>query len=267
MIRPFVAVLVAALATVPGFAAAQEDALARAQTEGVLRVANTQGHPPWDFIDETGELDGLGVDLAREVARRMGVAGVDFVSARFADLIPGLQAGRFDLVIAGHTITPEREEVVDFTDPYMVVGTSVFTAGTGTTIASLDDLPGTTIGVLAGSIQEGWLAENYPDQITVRTYQNPTLALGDLAVGRVDGVIYSNDAGSYIAAQRDLDVVAAVPVDSEVNAMVVAEGQDSLREAVNAALAEMIADGTYARLSTEWLGGLDMAAELIALDQ
>ena len=267
MIRHFLAVLVATLAMAPGLVAAQDDALARAQTEGVLRVANTQGHPPWDFIDETGELDGLGVDLVQEIARRMGVADVEFVSARFADLIPGLRAGRFDLVVAGHTITPEREEIVDFTNPYMVVGTSVFTAATGATIASLDDLPGTTIGVLAGSIQEGWLAENYPGQVAVRTYENPTLALGDLAVGRVDGVIYSNDAGSYIAAQRGLDVVAAVPVDREVNAMVVAQGQDSLREAVNAALAEMIADGTYARLSTEWLGGLDMAAELVALDQ
>lgn len=267
MIRTLLASLSVALAMVPGLAIAQEDVLARAQADGVLRVANTQGHAPWDFVDEAGELNGLGVDLAREIARRIGIAEVDFLPARFADLIPGIEAGRFDLVIAGHTITAEREEIVDFTDPYMVVGTSVFTPAEDASIGSLDDLPGKAIGVLAGSIQEGWLAENHPGQVTVRTYENPTLALGDLAVGRVDGVIYSNDAGSYIAAQRGLDVVAAVPVDREVNAMVVAQGQGNLREAVNAALAGMIEDGTYARMSAEWLGGLDMAAELVTLDR
>ncbi len=241
----------------------QADALEKAREAGVLRVANTQGHAPWDFIDEKGELSGLGVEMTEEIARRIDVPKVEFVAARFADLIPGIEAGRFDLVVAGHTITEERRRIVDFSEPYMVVGTSVFVRKDDPRIASLDDLPGKTVGVLAGSVQEEYLAVNYPGgQVTVQTYENPTQALADLSFGRVDGVIYSDDAGAYLAQVRGLDVVPAVQVDREINAMVIQKGQTALKQAVDEALLAMIEDGTYSRLSSSWLGGLDMAAAL-----
>ncbi len=268
MIRRLVVATVLALAALNPAAPAQADALDRVREAGILRVANTQGHAPWDFLDETGALTGLGVELTEEIARRIGVPTVEFVPARFSDLIPGIEAGRFDLVVAGHTITDERRKIVEFSEPYMVVGTSVFVRAGDTRIGGLEDLPGKMIGVLAGSVQEGYIATNYPGgQVTVRTYENPTQALADLSFGRVDGVIYSDDAGSYIAKERDLDVVRAVQVDREINAMVIRKGETALKAAVDEALWAMIEDGTYSRMSAEWLGGLDMAQALRELQR
>lgn len=250
-----------------GSAHAQDDLLATVMTADTLRVANTQGHAPWDFLDDQNRLTGLGIDLANELAKRMEISTVEFLPARFSDLIPGIEAGRFDLVIAGHTITDERRQIVDFSIPYMVVGTSVFVREGDTAITRIEDIAGKSIGILAGSVQEQFLAEEFAGQgITVRTYENPTLALSDLSFGRVDGVIYSNDAGAYIAQVNNLAVVPAVQVNREVNAMVYRKGEAAFGTALNAALQSMIDDGTYSALSARWLGSVDMAAELRALD-
>lgn len=262
--RRVLPVFAALLTCLPVFASGSEGGqLAKVKKANTLVVANTQGHAPWDFLDEKNQLTGLGVELAREVAKRMGVKGVKFVAARFADLIPGVKSGRFDLAVAGHTITPERKKVVDFSVPYMAIGTSLFVRKGDTRFKTMADISGRTIGVLAGSIQEKFLAKEFGDKkVKVKTYENPTQALADLAVARVDGVIYSDDAGSYIARKKGFDVVRGVQVNSEVNAMVYRKGEKAFGEALNKALSSIIADGTYTKMSKKWLGSIDMAAEL-----
>lgn len=246
--------------------ASAEDLLTQVKSKGTLVVANTQGHAPWDFLNEKNELTGLGIALAKEVASRMGIEKVEFVPARFADLIPGVQPGRFDLVIAGHSITEERKKVVDFSTPYMVVGTSVFVREDNQSIKDFDDIANQKIGVLAGSIQEQFLADEHADlDVKVSTYENPTQALSDLAFGRIDGVIYSDDAGAFITQEKQLAVKRGVQVNQEVNAMVYKKGEAAFGEALNAAFQSIIDDGTYSRLSAEWLGSIDMAAELQAV--
>lgn len=266
MMRKVLLGALTALAVSWSTVASAEDLLTQVKNKGTLVVANTQGHAPWDFLNEKNELTGLGVALAKEVANRMNIEEVEFVSARFADLIPGVQSGRFDLVIAGHTITEERKKVVDFSTPYMVVGTSVFVRDDNESIVAFDDIANQKIGVLAGSIQEQFLADEHADlDVKVSTYENPTQALSDLAFGRIDGVIYSDDAGAFIAQEKQLAVKRGVQVNQEVNAMVYKKGEVAFGEALNAALQSIIDDGTYSRLSAEWLGSIDMAAELQAV--
>ena len=121
----------------------------------------------------------------------------------------------------------------------------------------------TPVGTLAGSITEGYLAAEHGDKkLDVRAYENAALALSDLAVGRVDAVIYSDDAGAYIARINALPVVRAVQVNREINAMVFRKGEDRFGQALNAAFRSIIDDGTYSSLSAKWLGSVDMAAEL-----
>lgn len=243
--------------------AGHADQLSKVKSAQVLVVANTQGHAPWDFLDEKNTLTGLGVELVREVAKRMGVAKVEFKPARFADLIPGVQSGRFDLAVAGHTITPARQKIVDFSAPYMAVGTSIFVRKGDKRFTKLSDMEGKAIGVLAGSIQEKYLAKEFgPGKVKVKTYENPTQALTDLSFARVDGVIYSDDAGSYIAGKKNLAVERGLQVNQEVNAMVFRKGEKPFGDALNKALGSIIKDGTYAKMSRKWLNGLDMAAEL-----
>ena len=242
---------------------AQDDLLTRVKAAGTIRIANTQGHAPWDFLDDRNELVGLGVDLGREIAKRIGIENVEFIPARFPDLIPGVQADRFDLVIAGHSITEERRKVVGFSEPYMAIGTSVFIRDGDERIKTLDDIDGKSVGTLAGSITEKYLTEEHAGKtLDIRAYENATLALSDLAIGRVDAVVYSDDAGAYIAKINNLAVRPVVPVNREVNAMVFKKDEKAFEEALNAAYASIRDDGTYSALSAKWLGTVDMAAEL-----
>lgn len=255
--------LMAMAAILPGQALSQEDALSRIKAAGTIRIANTQGHAPWDFLDANNQLVGLGIDLGREIAKRMGIPKVEFIPARFPDLIPGVQAGRFDLVIAGHSITEERAKIVSFSEPYMAIGTSIFVRDGDERIKTLDDINGKSIGTLAGSTTEKYLTEKHADKkLDIRAYENATLALTDLAVRRVDAVIYSDDAGAYIAKIRNLPVRRAVQVNKEINAMVFKKDQAAFEKALNAAYASIRDDGTYSALSAKWLGTVDMAAEL-----
>ena len=232
---------------------------------GVLRISNTQSSPPWSLLDENNEPAGYDVDVANEIARRIGVDDVEFIQGTFQNFIPGVQTGTFDIVIAGQTVTDERREQVDFSLPYQVNGVAIFVRPGNTEIQGEADLAGMRIGVTAGSTQEDFVRENIPDA-EVLTYENATLALRDVALGRADAALFSRFVGAYLAEQNDLDVVSLEELlNSEVNAMSFRQGEADFKAAVDQALVEMIEDGTLTEISQRWLGGLDMVEELRAL--
>ncbi|MHA6631435.1 transporter substrate-binding domain-containing protein [Pseudonocardia sichuanensis] len=241
------------------------DLLDRVRESGTLRVANTQANPPWNFLDEASRPVGYDVDVANELARRLGVAEVEFIPSNFQSFIEGVRADRFDVVISGQTITDERREQVDFSRPYQVNGVSIFVKAGESSIATLADLAGRSVGVSAGTTQEK-MAREQIDDADVRTYQNATLALTDLARGGVDAMLVSRFQGTFLAQQNDLPVEPAGELlEREVNAMTFQKDSPRFKQAVDEALAAMIDDGTLTRLSERWLGGLDMAAELAKL--
>ncbi|TQM09849.1 transporter substrate-binding domain-containing protein [Pseudonocardia kunmingensis] len=241
------------------------DLLDRVRESGTLRVANTQANPPWNFLDEASQPVGYDVDVANELARRLGVAEVEFIPSNFQSFIEGVRADRFDMVISGQTITDERREQVDFSRPYQVNGVSIFVQAGESSIATLADLAGRSVGVSAGTTQEK-MAREQIDDADVRTYQNATLALTDLSRGGVDAMLVSRFQGTFLAEQNDLPVEPAGELlEREVNAMTFQKDSPRFKQAVDEALAAMIEDGTLTRLSERWLGGLDMAAELAKL--
>ncbi|MCC7023978.1 MAG: transporter substrate-binding domain-containing protein [Thermomicrobiales bacterium] len=239
--------------------------LAEVRQRGVLRVSNTQASPPWSLLDEKNRPAGYDVDIAREIARRIGVPDVEFIQGTFQNFIPGVQTGTFDIVISGQTVTDERKQQVDFSLPYEVNGVAIFVKSGNETIQDEADLAGKRIGVTAGSTQEDFVRENIPDA-EVLTYENATLALRDVALGRADAALFSRFVGAYLAEQNALDV-APMPelLNSEVNAMSFRKGETDFKAAIDRALITMIEDGTLTEISQRWLGGLDMAVELRAL--
>lgn len=233
--------------------------------KGVVRVANTQANPPWNFVDGPDGLAGYDVDVAREVAKRIGVEKVEFLPGTFENFIPGVQANRFDIVISGQTITEERKREVDFSRPYQLNGVGILVAEDNGTIRGPQDLDGTTIAVTAGTTNEEQVREDYPDA-DVKTYKNATLALTDVARGRADACVVSRFQGTFLAEQNNLAVKAVGGiVDAEVNAMTFEKGQTELKAEVDEALGAMIEDGTLTRISEKWLG-LDMVEELRKAD-
>ncbi len=238
-----------------------DDLLAELKDKGVMRVANTQANPPWNFVDGSKGVAGYDVDVAREVARRIGVDEVEFLPGTFENFIPGVQSDRFDIVISGQTITPERKEEVGFSRPYQINGTGILVAESNASIQGEEDLGDKTIAVTAGTTNEEQVREDFPEA-EVKTYKNATLALGDVADGRADACVVSRFQGTFLVEQNDLPIKAVGGiVDAEVNAMTFKKGQSELKAAVDKALNSMIEDGTLTRISRKWLG-LDMVGEL-----
>lgn len=236
-------------------AAGGSDLLARVTEAGVLRVANPQTSPPYSFRDENDEVMGFDVDFANEIGERMGLE-IEFIQGTFDTFIPGLDTDRWDVVIAGQAITEERLKQVDFSHPYRVSSVTIFLNCDDESLADVHDLPdleGRSIAVLAGS-SDVERAESVPGA-ELKTYENATLALTDLGLGRVDSYIGSRFVGTYVAEQSGLNVCATdAQLTLEENAMSFSKGEDAFKAEMDRLVEEMIADGTIAELSTKWFG-------------
>jgi cystine transport system substrate-binding protein len=264
----FLPALLALLMVAAACSAAAGDVLDRVRNAGTVRVALTEANPPWNFVDAASSRPaGYDVDVANELARRLSVGKVEFIASNFQSFIEGVRANRFDMVISGQTITPQRSEQVDFSRPYEVNGVSIFVRAGNRSINGLSDLAGRRVGVSAGTTQEK-LARDKIAGADVRTYDNATLGLTDLGHGGVDAVLVSRFQGSFLADRNGLPVR---PVDGllerEINGMSFEKGSPRFKQAVDQALTAMIDDGTLSEISRRWLGGLDMAAELRQLPQ
>lgn len=251
--------------TTVGSAAPTETAtglLAQVKSRGVLRVANPQTSPPYSFRDEKNEVAGFDVDLANDLIKRLGIPKLEFIQGTFATFIPGLQSDKWDVVIAGQAITAERKLQVDFSLPYRVSNVTIFVPQGNTTIKSLEDLKGKRIAVPAGS-SDVKTAEGVPGA-EVKTYENATLALTDVGLGRADAYLGSRFVGLYLAQKNGIKVQAApAALGLEENAISFKKGETSLQTAIDRALRAMAADGTLTSISKKWFGQTeDMAAEV-----
>ncbi|MDW6062547.1 transporter substrate-binding domain-containing protein [Streptomyces sp. FXJ1.4098] len=235
--------------------------LDKARSNGTLRVALTEANPPWNFLEDNKPV-GYDVDVAHELAKRLGIDKVEFIGSDFGSFIGGVQANRFDIVISGQTITSERKKQVDFSRPYEVNGVSVFVGKGNTSLTGLSSLRGKRIAVTEGTTQAEYARTKIPGA-QIKTYKNATLALTDVGQGRADAALVSKFQGAYLADKNNLSVNAAgALLETEVNGMTFRKGQKDFKQKVDKALNDMIDDGTLSAISSRWLGGLDMAEEL-----
>ena len=169
-------------------------AVPRIKAAGVIRIANTQSSPPWTFLNEANQPVGYDIDMANELARRMGIPKVEFVADSFKNFVEGLKADKYDLVMNDLTPTPEREKQVDFSTPYGVEDFRIFVSKSNTSIHSQADLAGKRVGVTSGSSNETW-SRAHLKQSHIMTYDNGGLVFADLGNGRIDAVIISHFGG------------------------------------------------------------------------
>lgn len=227
-----------------------KDALERVESTGTLRVGIEGAYPPFNSFDSKNELVGFDVDISNAIAERLD-ATTEFVPTPWDSIIGGLNAGKYEIVISSLTITDERAQKVDFSDPYYHTGTQIF-APEGHTIAGTDDLAGLNIGVTLGTTFEEMALERGAQ---VTTYKSDQLAMEDLSNSRIDGVITDGPVGLAIIAARGYDIVTVGErISKPAAGIAVDKGQEKLLAAVNGALAEMQEDGTYEEISTKWFG-------------
>lgn len=244
-----------ALVLLPALSLAQPvDLLAKARAAGVIRIANTQSSPPWSLIDDKNQPAGYDVEVAREVARRMGIAQVVFVADSYKNFVEGLRVGKYEIVMNDLTPTPERGKQVDFAAPYGVEDFRIFVRAETTDIKGRADLRGKRVGVTTGTTNETWSRENLKEA-DIRAYDNGGFVYADLKNRRIDAVISSQFGGlKYATASRMPVRMVGEPLVYQLSAPAVAKGQPALREALSKAVEAMLADGTVDRLAKKWLG-------------
>ncbi len=241
--------------------AAAEDHLARIKAAGQITVATEGVWAPFTYHDETtDELVGFDVEVAKAIADKLGVEAV-FNEVAFDGGLTGVATGTFDMMANGVGVTDERKETYDFTDPYVYDHAVVVTLASNDTINSFEDLNGLKTANSAGSTYETMGIENGATVSNVDTIgETMTLVLN----GTVDATINSmTTAQDYINTTGTTELrIAAVAEDATLCAIPLKKGadNDSLREAINKAIAELRADGTLSEISNKYFGA-DITAE------
>jgi polar amino acid transport system substrate-binding protein len=226
---------------------------------GILTVGADLASPPSAYTDRDGQPVGLDVDVAAELAGRLGVQ-VQIVNTPFSSLLAKLNGGAFDVVISAVTITPARAEGVDVV-PYLSVGQSVLApkdeaAGIGT----LDDLSGRHLAVQSGTTFEATLrdlnahlrAVGKPP-VLVDFYATQAEVLAAVRGGRVAGSLHDATVSAYLARRYAKELAVAIPSFAEApEGIAVAKSQPAVLASVRQAVAAMEADGTLTAIRRKW---------------
>lgn len=215
-----------------------------------LTVGTDADFPPF-ASREDGEIDGFDMEIARAIAEKAGLE-LKIVAMEFGDLLPALERGSVDLVLAALAPTEERRGTVDFSAPYYRATPVALIRKGEPAPASKQDLRGRRIGAQLGTTGAA-AAEELTAEADIRRANSPLGAVVDLMNGRVDAVILDEQPAIRFA-QKSPDL-RWVPLgfDEEAYGVAVRRGNAALLETVNQTLAEMVADGRYDRILDRWM--------------
>ncbi|WP_309080925.1 amino acid ABC transporter substrate-binding protein [Zhihengliuella sp.] len=227
--------------------------LEEVQESGVLTVGTEGTYRPFSYHAEgSGELTGYDVEVAQAVGEKLGVE-VEFAETQWDAMFAGLNAGRFDTVANQVTITEERQAEYLFSDPYTVSRGVIVTLADDASIDGFDDLEGKRT---AQSRSSNWYQLAVDSGAEVEPVEGWAQSVTLLEQGRVDATI--NDELTVLDYQKTEDnqniQIAAETEETSQVAFAFPKGSETIVEAVNAALAELAADGTLAEISTEYFG-------------
>ena len=255
------------------------DELAAICDSGSLVVSTDPKYPPQSSLDEqTGEYVGFDIDVATEIAKRLGVT-VKWQTPAWETITAGSWNGRWDLSVGSMTPTNDRQEVLHFSPPYYYTPAVVVVNEANTSVSDLStDLDGKKIGVCSGCTYDQFLSKTLSikgftfdfviDDATIAGYDTDTSALNDLALGdgtRLDAVITSlTTAQGFIDAGKPVKIVGD-PVFFEPLAAAIDKSSSadptSFEAAVDKIIDDMHSDGTLTELSKKWYDGTDLSSK------
>lgn len=254
---------------------------AKAQDWSTIRIATEGAYAPWNFTTPSGELAGFDVELAADLCARME-AECEIVAQAWDGIIPALQAGRYDAIMAGMSITDERREVIAFSRPYATtpaifvvpkdspiaeaglfegrIDMTELSAEEEAAIAALNEqVAGLVVGVQTATIHENFLRE-YLDDITIQAYDTQENLELDLEAGRIDTALADQSAWQpFLESAQGADFAQVGPVFArgifgEGVGVGLRKEDAALLEKFDAAIAAAIEDGTITELTTKWFG-------------
>ncbi|MBT2639993.1 MULTISPECIES: amino acid ABC transporter substrate-binding protein [unclassified Bacillus (in: firmicutes)] len=228
----------------------ENSVLAKVEKEGKLLVGTEGTYPPFTFHDKDGNLTGFDVDIAKEVAKRLGVQA-EFKETQWDAMFAGLDAKRFDMVANQVGIKPEREEKYLFSSPYITSTAVLIAHEDNNELKGFEDLKGKKAAQSMTSNYADIARENGAEIVGVDGF-NQSIEL--ILSKRVDATINENLSFlDFKKAKPDAKVkIIAESEDASKSGLMFRKDSDTLVEAVNGALADMIADGTYDKISLKW---------------
>jgi len=249
--------LMTTIVSASGMQDLEDTSLADIKAKGHFVLGLDDSFPPMGFRNEAGDIDGFDIDMAKAVAKKLGIE-LELKPVDWDGVILSLKKGDIDVVWNGMTITESRKAQISFSKPYLENKQILVTAA-GNTFTDSSELAGKVIGLQMGSSSEQALASNESVSSSlkeVRKYSNNIEALLDLAAGRLDGVVVDEIVGRYyITKKPDLyDVVTAFDFGAEAYGIGFRKDDFSFRNALDAVLDDMRKDGTAAAISKKWFG-------------
>ena len=248
-----------AAALVCGTAAAAVDpagspTLKQVLARGELRVGLEVGYMPFEMVDKSGAIIGFDIDLARLMARKLGVK-LNVVNQGWDGIIPALLTGKFDVTLGGMTITPERAKSVDFSDPYLTIGQTVLLnrklAATITNYKQLDDPKYRVLSKLGTTGEIA--ARKHFTRAQIRTFEHQAEAAIEVRNGRADAFVYDLPFNVVMAAQfPDSLVHLDKPFTHEDLGWAIRKNDPVLLAWLNEFLAGIRQDGTHQALYRKW---------------
>lgn len=257
---------------------ASGDLLADICSNGVIRVSTDPAYPPQSSLDEeSGDYEGFDIDVATEIADRLGVA-IEWEAPSWDLITAGSWNGRWDMSVGSMTPTNDRQQVLDFTGPYYYTPAVVVVHADNASVADVaSDLDGANIGVCSACTYDFFLQQNLEiegydfdfviDDAEITGYDTDTTALQDLALGdgtRLNAVITSLTTAEGYAAGNPVKIVGE-PVFYEPLAVAFDKSSQldgaSLLEAVTGIVEDLHDDGTLSELSERWYNGVDLTVQ------
>ena len=217
---------------------------------GKLIMSTNAAFPPYEMTTDSGEFEGIDIETAQAIADKLGlelqIDDMDFDAALLA-----VQQGKSDMVMAGVTVTDERQNVMDFTDSY-ATGIQSIIVKEDSDIASVDDLAGKKIGTQRGTTGYLYCSDDFGDENVV-AYDDGLTAVQMLNNGQVDCVVIDNaPAKEFIAANPGLKLLDTAYVE-ESYAIGIGKGNTELKDAINTSLEELKADGTLQAIVDKYI--------------
>ncbi|MGL4310439.1 MAG: transporter substrate-binding domain-containing protein [Paracoccaceae bacterium] len=229
----------AALALSAGMALAQD----------VVRIGTEGAYEPYNYIDQaTGKLAGFEIDLGNELCKR-ATLNCEFVQNAWDSIIPNLQSGNYDMIMAGMSITDERDEVIDFSQNYFPPAASAYVALS----ADAKTGDGAVVAAQTGTIQAGYVAES---GATLLEFATPDETVAAVKNGEADAVFADKDYLAPIAADSNGELVVLaneVQLGGGVG-VGLRETDTELKDKLNAAIQTMKDDGSLNALIKKWFG-------------
>lgn len=242
-------VVLALILVIGCFAACGKKEEKKTEEKKTLVMATNAEFPPYEY-HEGDAVVGIDAEIAKLIADKLGME-LKIEDVAFDSIIPGVQARKYDMGMAGMTVNEERLQSVNFSESY-ATGVQVVIVNEGGSIASLDDIAGKKIGVQTSTTGDIYASDDFGDENVVK-FDNGAAAVEALKSGKVDCVIIDNEpAKSYVAANEGLKILET-EYAVEDYAICFAKENTELQEKVNAALKELIADGSVQKIIDKYI--------------